>query len=72
MLKGNEDMKFLKVIFFVSLLSEVTYKKDCIPMVCQFLETVLLHPSLCHVVTENSSINYDKHDINKMLITPCK
>ena len=43
MLTRNEDMKFLKVIFF---LDEDTYKEDWIPIIHQFWETVLLHPSL--------------------------
>ena len=59
MLKRNEDMKFLKVIFYPLLLSEDTYKEDCISMVHQFWETVLLHPSLCYVRIPKSSIMID-------------
>ena len=50
MLKRNEDMKFLRVKFSGSLLSEDTYEEDWISMIHQFWETVLLHPSLCYVM----------------------
>ena len=73
MLKRNEDMKFLKVIFYPSLLSKDTYKEDCISMVHQFWETVLLHPSLCYVMIPESSIMIDiLNDMKKTLITQCK
>ena len=73
MLKRNEDMKFLKVIFYPSLLSKDTYKEDCISMVHQFWETVLLHPSLCYVSITKSSIMIDiLNDMKKTLITQRK
>ena len=46
MLKKNEDMKFLKVILFPFLQSEVTYKEAWISMIHQFWETVLLYISI--------------------------
>ena len=70
MLKRNEDMKFLKVAFIPPLPCEVTYKEDWIPIVHLFWETVLLHPSLCYVSTEKSSIMIDiLNDMKKTLIT---
>ena len=73
MLKRNEDMKFLKVIFFPFLLSEDTYEEDCISMIYQFWETVLLHPSLCYVRIPKSSIMIDiLNDMKKTLITQRK
>ena len=73
MLKRNEDMKFLKVIFKKRLSSEDTYKEDWIPMIHQFWETVLLHPSLCYVRIPKSSIMIDiLNDMKKTLITQCK
>ena len=66
MLKRNEDMKFL----FVNLSSEDVYKEDWIPMIHQFWETVLLHPSLCYVRIPKSSIMIDiLNDMKKTLIT---
>ena len=56
MLKRNEEMKFLKVKLFVDLSSEDVYKEDWKPMIHQFWETVLLHPSLCYVRIPESSI----------------
>ena len=71
MLKRNEDMKFLKVIFLIP--SEDTYKEDWIPMIHQFWETVLLHPSLCYVRIPESSIMIDiLNDMKKTLITQRK
>ena len=73
MLKRNEDMKFLKVIFWGSSLSTDTYKEDWIPMIHQFWETVLLHPSLCYVRIPKSSIMIDiLNDMKKTLITQRK
>ena len=73
MLKRNEYMKFLKVIFIKSLLIEDTYKEDWISMIHQFWETVLLHPSLCYVSILKSSIMIDiLNDIKKTLITQRK
>ena len=70
MLKRNEDMKFLKVIFYPSLLSKDTYKEDWISMIHEFWETVLLHPSLCYVMIAESSIMIDiLNDMKKTLIT---
>ena len=70
MLKRNKDMKFLKVIFGRS---EDAYKEDWISMIHQFWETVLLHPSLCYVRIEKSSIMIDiLNDIKKTLITQQK
>ena len=59
MLKRNEDMKILKVMFFPRLPSEDTYDEDWISMIHQFWETVLLHPSLCYVRIPESSIMID-------------
>ena len=74
MLKRNEDMKFLEVIFYpVHSLSEDTYKEDWISMIHQFWETVLLHPSLCYVRIPESSIMIDiLNDMKKTLITQRK
>ena len=74
MLKRNEDMKFLKVIFYpVHSLSKDTYKEDWISMIHQFWETVLLHPSLCYVSIPESSIMIDiLNDMKKTLITQRK
>ena len=73
MLKRNEDMKFLKVIFWGSSLDEGTYKEDWISMIHQFWETVLLHPSLCYVRIPKSSIMIDiLNDMKKTLITERK
>ena len=73
MLKRNENMKFLKVILSQSLPPIHTYKEDWIPMVHQFWETVLLHPSLCYVRIPKSSIMIDiLNDMKKTLITQCK
>ena len=73
MLKRNEDMKFLKVKFLVLALDENTYKEDWIPMIHQFWETVLLHPSLCYVRIPESSIMIDiLNDMKKTLITQSK
>ena len=72
-LKRNEDMKFLKVMFIDSLLSKDTYKEDWIPMIHEFWETVLLHPSLCYVRIPKSSIMIDiLNDMKKTLITQRK
>ena len=49
MLKRNEDMKLLRVMFWESLSSKDTYKEDWISMIPEFCEIVLLHPSLCYV-----------------------
>ena len=73
MLKRNEDMKFLKVIFFPTSLSKDTYKEDWISMIHEFWETVLLHPSLCYVSILESSIMIDiLNDMKKTLITQRK
>ena len=73
MLKRNEDMKFLKVMFYPPLSSKGTYKEDWISMIHQFWETVLLHPSLCYVTTKKSSIMMDiLNDMKKTLITQRK
>ena len=74
MLKRNEDMKFLKVIFYpVHSLSKDTYKEDWISMIHQFWETVLLHPSLCYVSIPKSTIMIDiLNDMKKTLITQRK
>ena len=67
MLKRNEYIKFLKVIFLVP--SEDTYKEDWISMIFQFWETVLLHPSLCYVRIPKASIAIDiLNDMKKTLI----
>ena len=69
MLKRNEDMKFLEVIFYPRLL----YKKDWIPIIQKFWKTVLLHPSLCYVRINKSSIMIDiLNDMKKTLITQRK
>ena len=71
MLKRNEHMKFLIVIFYQT--PEDTYKEDWIPMIHQFWETVLLHPSLCYVRIPKSSIMIDiLNDMKKTLITQRK
>ena len=73
MLKRNEDMKFLEVTYSLHILSEVKYKEDWIPMIHQFWETVLLHPSLCYVRIPKSSIMIDiLNDMKKTLITQRK
>ena len=73
MLKRNEDMKFLEVIFYPPLSSEDTYKEDWISMIHEFWETVLLHPSLCYVRIPKSSIMIDiLNDMKKTLITQRK
>ena len=73
MLKRNEDMKFLKLIFSQTLPSEDTYKKDWISIIHQFLETVLLHSSLCYVRIPKTSIMIDiLNDMKKTLITQRK
>ena len=70
MLKRNEDMKFLEVTYWLHILSEVKYKEDWIPMIHQFWETVLLHPSLCYVRINKSSIMIDiLNDMKKAVIT---
>ena len=72
MLKRNEDMKFLKVIF-IKRFSKDTYKEDWISMIHQFWETLLLHPSLCYVRIPKSSIMIDiLNDMKKTLITQRK
>ena len=55
MLKRNEDVMFLKVDFFYRLSNRVTVKDDWIPMVHQFWEAVLLHPSLCYIYVHISN-----------------
>ena len=73
MLKRNEDMKYLKVIYWLHILSEVTFKEEGISMIQQFWETVLLHPSLCYVRIPKSSIMIDiLNDMKKTLITQRK
>ena len=73
MLNRNEYMKFLKVIFMKRLSSEDTYKEDWKPMIHQFWETVLLHPSLCYVRIPKSSVMIDLlNDMKKTLITQRK
>ena len=73
MLKRNEDMKFLKVKFLYSASSKDTYKEDWIPIIHEFWETVLLHPSLCYVMIPESSIMIDiLNDMKKTLITQRK
>ena len=74
MLKRNEDMKFMTVIFYpVYLLSEVTYKEDWISIIHQLWATVLLHPSLCYIRIPKSSIMIDiLNDMKKTLITQRK
>ena len=69
MLKRNEKMKFLKV----TLSPKDTFKEDWIPMIHQFWEAVLLHPSLCYVRIPKSSIMIDiLNDMKKTLITQRK
>ena len=69
-LKRNEDMKFLKVMFIKRLSSEDTYKEDWISMIHQFWEAVLLHPSLFYVRIPKSSIAIDiLNDMKKTLIS---
>ena len=73
MLKKNEDMKFLKVMFLHGLQSQDTYKEEWIPTIHQFWETVLLHPSLRYIKIEKSSIMIDiLNDMKKTLITQRK
>ena len=75
MFKRNEDRKFLMVIhvFWRPLLSEDTYNEDWIPMIHQFWETVLLHPSLCYVIIPKLSFMIDiLNDMTKTLITQRK
>ena len=73
MLKRNQAMKFLNVLFWRSVLSEVTYKEDWIPIVHQFWDTVLLHPSIHYVKIPESSIMIDiLNDMKKTLITQRK
>ena len=73
MLKRNDGLKFVKVIYWLHILSEVTYKEDWIPTIKTFFETVLLHPSLCYVRIPKSSIMIDiLNDMKKTLITQCK
>ena len=73
MLKRNEYMKFLEVRFLGSLSSKDTYKEDWIPIIHQFWETVLIHPSLCYVSIPKSSIMIDiLNDMKETLITHCK
>ena len=73
MLKRNEDMKFLEVIFYPPLSSKDTYKEDWISMIQKFWKTVLLHPSLCYVRILKSSIMIDiLNDMKKTLITQRK
>ena len=73
MLKRNEDMKFLKFILGRSLPPRHTYKEDWIPMIHQFWETVLLHPSLCYVTIQKSSFVIDiLKDMKKALISQRK
>ena len=70
MLKRNEDMKFLNVIYWEYLSSKDAYKEDWISMMHQFWETVLLHPSLCYVMIPKLSIMIDiLNDMKKTLIT---
>ena len=70
MLKRNDGLKFVKVIYWLHILSEVTYKEDWIPTIKTFFETVLLHPSLCYVRIPESSIMIDiLNDMKKTLIT---
>ena len=72
MLKRNEDMKFMEVMLTKRLLSKDPYK-DWIPMIHQFWETVLLHPSLCYVrIPESSVMIYILNDMKKTLITQRK
>ena len=73
MLKRNEDMKFLKFILGRYLPPRHAYKEDWIPMIHQFWETVLLHPSLCYVAIQKSSFVIDilKH-MKKTLIAQRK
>ena len=67
MLRRNKDMNFLKITV---ILSEDTNNDDWIPMIHQFWETVLLHPSLCYITIPNSSLMIDiLSDIKKTLIT---
>ena len=73
MMRRNEDMKFLKFVFFPRLLSKDTYKEDWISMIHRFWETVLLHQSLCYVSILKSSIMIDiLNDMKKTLITQRK
>ena len=69
MLERNEDINFLKVIFFPRLPSQVTYKEDWIPMIYEFWKYVLLHPSLCYVGIIKTSVMKDIiHNMKKTLI----
>ena len=73
MLKRNEDMKFLAIMFIPRLLSQVTYKEDWTSMMHRFWETVLIHRSLCYVRIPKSSIMIDiLNDMKKTLITQRK
>ena len=73
MLKRNENMEFLKVVSFPRDLPKDTYKEDWIPMIPEFWETVLLHPSLRYVRINKSSIMIDiLNDMKKTLITQRK
>ena len=73
MLKRNQGMKFLRVICYSYISPKGTCKEDLIPMIHQFWETVLLHPSLCYVRIPKSSIMIDIiNDMKKTLITQHK
>ena len=73
MLRRNKGMNFLKIRVIPYLSSEDTIKDDCIPMIHQFWEIVLLHSSLCYITISNSSLMIDVlNDIKKTLITQRK
>ena len=71
MLKRNKDMKFLKVEFSYRLRFRITIKYDWIPMVFQFWEAVLLHPSLCYICVDisNQFMRDMLNNMKKTLIT---
>ena len=56
MLKRNVNMKFLKVRFWGCIPSKDTYKKDWIPTIHQFWETVLLHSPRANISVLGSYI----------------
>ena len=70
MLNRNKGLNFLKIAFVLK--TGDTFKDDWKPLVCQFWETVLLHPALCYIYVYFSKVSIMLdilNDMKKTLIT---
>ena len=68
MLKRNKDIKFMKLSLYFTVDSRVRVQDDWIPIIHQFWEAVLLHPSLCYIYVHRLMRDV-LNDMKKVLFT---